>query len=490
MWHANEITSETPTALPPLRKGHPLLAWLVILAAIAFILWHNETAGPLDHQQFDLVVMRLEGRYLVGLAHLDKLLPTGGTPPKRLYEESQRLNRGPYPQRLRFVVLAGELKGPSEAREQLHRLNERFYAVRGDPSREDARTAELLDRLYALRAVEPKAASSLPRKDQEELRQRLGWFGDLALTPAEEGETAERQAVMAPAYRATLSLFLGGVTMLGLGFVGLLFLVTFLVLYYLRCLASGLTTGSPHGGIYAETFAVYLLLFLGLSAAGRYSLKWLELRQGALTIGGLAALGSLAALAWPMLRGLAWRQVRRDIGWTTGRGAWLEPLFGVGGYLMALPMLLLALGLILLLTKLRDLLGWGPSEFDPSNAPAHPIIFWVSNAGWWVWLEVLFVASVVAPVVEETMFRGVLYLSLRETSSRLRPGWSILASALLTSFLFAVIHPQGFLGLPPLMALALCFTLLREWRGTLLPSMIAHGLNNAVATMLLFLLLR
>jgi membrane protease YdiL (CAAX protease family) len=56
------------------------------------------------------------------------------------------------------------------------------------------------------------------------------------------------------------------------------------------------------------------------------------------------------------------------------------------------------------------------------------------------------------------------------------------------SFCFAVIHPQGFLAVPALMALAVAFTLMREWRGTVLPSMIAHGINNAVATLLLFLM--
>ncbi len=57
------------------------------------------------------------------------------------------------------------------------------------------------------------------------------------------------------------------------------------------------------------------------------------------------------------------------------------------------------------------------------------------------------------------------------------------------SFVFAVIHPQGFLAVPLLMSLALAFTLMREWRGTLLPAMIAHGINNAVATAMLFFLM-
>ena len=166
----------------------------------------------------------------------------------------------------------------------------------------------------------------------------------------------------------------------------------------------------------------------------------------------------------------------------------MEPLLGLGCYALALPMLLVGVVLFLVLTKLRDRLGWGPDEFGPSNAPGHPIVFWVGQAGWWVWLEVLFLASVVAPIVEETMFRGVLYRHLRTASGGWRPALSVLFSAVVVSFLFAVIHPQGFLAVPALMALALAFTLMREWRGTLLPSMIAHGINNGVATLLLFLM--
>jgi membrane protease YdiL (CAAX protease family) len=34
--------------------------------------------------------------------------------------------------------------------------------------------------------------------------------------------------------------------------------------------------------------------------------------------------------------------------------------------------------------------------------------------------------------------------------------------------------------MPPLMALAFMFSLLREWRGTLIPGMVAHGVNNGL----------
>ena len=63
----------------------------------------------------------------------------------------------------------------------------------------------------------------------------------------------------------------------------------------------------------------------------------------------------------------------------------------------------------------------------------------------------------------------------------------MLCTATLVSFVFAVIHPQGLEAVPPLMALAFTFCLVREWRGSLVPSMIAHGINNTVVLSFLIL---
>jgi membrane protease YdiL (CAAX protease family) len=87
--------------------------------------------------------------------------------------------------------------------------------------------------------------------------------------------------------------------------------------------------------------------------------------------------------------------------------------------------------------------------------------------------------------MEETMFRGVLHRHLRDATSRFGYALSVLTSGLIVSFLFAVIHPQGWIATPVLMALAMTFTLAREWRGTLLPAMLAHGINNLLATCVL-----
>jgi membrane protease YdiL (CAAX protease family) len=89
------------------------------------------------------------------------------------------------------------------------------------------------------------------------------------------------------------------------------------------------------------------------------------------------------------------------------------------------------------------------------------------------------------------MFRGALYRHLRNaTERRLGRTGSFLASAAVVSFLFAVIHPQGVLAVPALMGLAVGLTVLREWRGSLLPSMMVHGIHNGLTTFVLVQALR
>jgi membrane protease YdiL (CAAX protease family) len=120
------------------------------------------------------------------------------------------------------------------------------------------------------------------------------------------------------------------------------------------------------------------------------------------------------------------------------------------------------------------------SPFDPVSGPAHPIISEFANPNVWLFLQVFFVASVVAPIVEETMFRGVLYRHLREATGWTGTFLSVVFSGTVASFIFAVIHPQGIVAVPALMALAYGFTIAREWRGSLIAPMVAHGINNGV----------
>jgi membrane protease YdiL (CAAX protease family) len=77
------------------------------------------------------------------------------------------------------------------------------------------------------------------------------------------------------------------------------------------------------------------------------------------------------------------------------------------------------------------------------------------------------------------MFRGALYNHVRAKL----PWW---AAALLVGVIFASIHPQGWVGIPLLTAIAMTLATLREWRGSIIAPMTAHACTNAVTlTMLL-----
>jgi membrane protease YdiL (CAAX protease family) len=110
-------------------------------------------------------------------------------------------------------------------------------------------------------------------------------------------------------------------------------------------------------------------------------------------------------------------------------------------------------------------------------SPEHPITDAFSGS-LGVKISAVLLAVVWAPISEEMMFRGLLFPGL---SAWLR--WVL--GALGGAFIFAVIHPQGWAGVPAIMALAMAFSLLRMWRQSLIAPMTAHALNNGILCVLL-----
>jgi membrane protease YdiL (CAAX protease family) len=475
-------TSETQLQEPlQTPRGHPILAWIVILLVCSSMVLVVPEIRPerpeVDQAHLGLVFTSLYARYLVGMADLfgDK---------KAALAQVEMLNRGPVDQRWAFIVLVGDLRGPEQALAKLDALDGEITAQHINLDATDSAIEHALRRLYRDFARHDLDAPSVNAADRELLRERLGWFGELALAPAGDPESPARQAVLRAA-RQTFIVILGGTVLFALAcLAGLMGLLVFVSLLFAGQLPGGLHPPSGHGAIYAETFALYLLLMVGLSLGA----AWLSAGTDSLLLSGVVVLLSLVALVWPVLRGVSWVEVRRDIGLVKGRRPALEPVIGVGCYAMALPMLVLGLiATLLLLTHQTDLgAGSNPAhDFAPSPSPTHPIIGYLVQPGWRLRLEAFFVACIVAPIVEETMFRGVLYRHLRDASVRLGSVMSVIVSATIVSLLFASLHPQGPLAIPALMALAYGLTLAREWRVTLVPGMVAHGINNGL--LLLFL---
>lgn len=477
---------------PLQKKGHTLVAWISIVGlTFIFVMFqllaHDAGAEKATAEKLELLVFEMQARYLIGAG---QSFPE--TRPE-LFESAQVLPHNTVAQRLRFVTIAGELKGPNEALAALEGLQG------------GGQEQSILERLYGDYAEGRWHAPSIALEERTQLVAGLGWFGELALNPLPRrlpfGEAAvpagaapavvlgnqapdfARRAQIVDHAVATFHAVVGAVgAFIFVGLAGFIGLIVFVSLLARHKLESGITPGAAHGGLYAETFAIWLALLLGLQMALIVS----PINLGMLGNGAFLMLGSMAALAWPVLRGIPWAQVRHDIGWSGGRGAKLEPFVGVACYAMSMPLLAIGLIVTFVLLSLQQVLAAGLGQ---QGVPIHPIVEFLANGDAATRIQAVLLASVVAPIVEETMFRGVLYRHLRELTGSWAWLWSVIVSGTVVSFLFAAIHPQGLLAVPALMALAYGFTIAREWRGTLIPSMVAHALNNGLVVGLLILLL-
>ncbi|QDU44904.1 CAAX amino terminal protease self- immunity [Symmachiella dynata] len=476
----------------PVRRGFPRIAWLVILAMVGFVTYmQNGGRGephPLEDEESapQDIIMLLQSRYLVGAASLwqdqDKLTA------HKLYEQAAPLNQGTIEQRLKFAIVAEELAGAEEALSVLSDINDRVETSGFELNNQQLELRDALTALMTDYAAEEWTAPTVTPHQRQLIKDQLGWFGDLALAPKQGANEAARSAIIRSAQQTAIAL-LGSAGLFCLFLmVGIMVLVLFTAAYVTGSVQSAIHCGhSNHAGIYPETFAFWLLLFFVLTQSASYLVQDDRYRTLAMAA---AMFGSLFALAWPRLRGIPWRQIRSDIGWTAGKRPLAEPAIGVGSYIMTIPFLFvgfLASVILMFVTGLVEPVGGGGDEFSPTSLPSHPIVSTVATADWFMVFQLYLVAAIGAPVVEETMFRGVMYRHLRECSHRWGFLLSFLFSALINSFIFAVIHPQGLVAVPALMAIAFGLTLAREWRGTLIPSMIAHGIHNGLLLTVLLL---
>ena len=104
-------------------------------------------------------------------------------------------------------------------------------------------------------------------------------------------------------------------------------------------------------------------------------------------------------------------------------------------------------------------------------------------------VSIYLLAAVAAPVVEETIFRGVLYRHLRDSSRSWAIWLSIGMSGLVSGVIFAAIHPQGWMAIPALGAIGFALALAREWRNSLIAPMLMHALNNGLVITMAMLVL-
>lgn len=162
--------------------------------------------------------------------------------------------------------------------------------------------------------------------------------------------------------------------------------------------------------------------------------------------------------------------LRHGTGWIAGFGLRVRPLpklLGwVGGSVFLCVVTLLAVNVFM--QALTKRLGW--------QSDLQSVVLALQNGSVAVKATIAFTAIVLAPIVEEPLFRGILYQSCRDAGHR----W---AGLVLTSLIFGVVHGN----LPTLLPLSLfgayqCW--LYERTGNLLVCILTHAGFNAVFVLL------
>jgi len=315
--------------------------------------------------------------------------------------------------------------------------------------------------------------------DRESLRSYLGWFAELArrpglLPPAGEASIRKRAFVVF-GVMGVLAVLAAGAFVAGAG----------LLVLHLRRIRTGkvvnaFVPSALRSGILLESFALYL----GILSTSGLAAAFLGSTVGVVGYG----LAVVLPLGWPWVRGISWREFRLAVGLHRGEGFWREVGAGCVGYLGLLAIASIGIVLMLALSFIVEVSNAGPEgaggggDRTFSGPETHPVVGWIYEGNLSVRLACFVLAAGFAPVFEELFFRGAL-------QGYFRGRFRFLVSALMTGLLFAALHPQGAFAIPALAGIGVGFSLLREWRDSLIAPMTAHAINNGCLVITLWGLL-
>lgn len=321
---------------------------------------------------------------------------------------------------------------------------------------------EAQSRLVAL----VKENAQLSNEDSDFLIGQLGWFGDLhAFTLAED--SLKREALSQKVFPEAVSMFQKFTVMLLLLIpLGTLSFCAFGVIVYRLYLGKLQIHYSVERAVAPyclEVFCLYLVSMLALSLVVDWCIKnGVGLTPLTLNLLGVACLPIL--LFWPCFFGVSWKDVRQAIGLRiTGASKFVrDVMIGPFGYFATLTLILL---IVVPYSLVMHAFGVHPEQ------AAHPVVPILLKASNTQTLLILIFGVLVAPAVEEIMFRGCLYGWLRSFCPPV-------AAIFISAVIFAVVHPQGPVGVVPLSVIGISLGFLREWRGSLVSCFIAHACVN------------
>ncbi len=424
-------------------KVHVAVSWFFIIAAIVFIqftIYQKSLERTLEDSVLNMQI-QMSGKYLIGIKQVagkNPLLTNRLTQLEKEYKINQ--NRNKY---LSSIPILAEISGREAALQEIKQM-----AV--DPAGIiDGKNLPIFYRLYN------DGSASL---DSEQLLviKEYGWVGRLALSQDKPDSDPDRQAVLKSAFRMVMLLGLFTIMFMAALVCGVILLIIAIVQLAKGNIKSHLMiTESPLNAL-IEAFAIYLALSTMLPLLMRIIVPGFN----GVILASIFAV--FLPILWPWIRGMGWQDYRNAIGWNSGKGIFREVCAGIAGFIAGLPLLIMALIAVIILIKYTG------------KAPAHPVVLNLSNNPLYLFL----LACIYAPFTEETLFRGALYGYLRSSLT-----W--LVSAITSSLIFAILHPQGWVAIPAIGVIGFNLSAIREWRGSAIASMTAHALNNGSVIMIL-----
>lgn len=322
-------------------------------------------------------------------------------------------------------------------------------------------------------------------------RMELGWYAHLALEALyrRAGMTQAAKGESDAARQTWFAMILLGLLALGVGLLGLALGGGAVVFFFWRRanpnaalprplrFTPPLPLARPQADALYTVFLVYLMAFALVRFGAGWILRPLLAGAGMKMTPAIGMTLSLALMACSLaLPFAAFRRLAARYGLTAAdiglhlRTVWGDIVWGIGGYAVWLPLLWIT---SLLSTWL----------FRGFETPLNPAITEFAGSHNLLLQLLLFAeAALLAPLVEETLFRGVFFRSLM-------PRVGQTGAILIASGVFALLHPQlplGFLGIFTLGAL---FNVLYVLRGSLIPGMVTHAINNGAIFCVLTLVL-
>ena len=476
-----ETTDALDTGHRKMIRGFGGLAWLVVIALTLYVMFN---AFTFQRQQKEVEMSPAEllhpvfmGKLALGMRELGQNQGAARLD-TQLADFLEAVDEGTIEQRFCHAILVNEISGPQDALDAMAELRKKTASAKIEYDEKQNRAENVLIEIF-----EDTLGNNVPdlsQPDREFITKELPWFGELALNTS-ISDTVRRQELIKRAKLTLILVTLGAIVGLGLLLTGLIVLFIFTARILSGSLRNRVVDDSKYGPVYIETFALWFVLFVGISlAVAATGVESLGISTAAIMM-----LMPLSALVWPVVRGIPLNDLLKDVGLEL-KNPLVEVLCGFVAYLAMLPLLLVGALVSFLLLVIMTILQTGPvNDFAPKGVP-HPI----ANEAFqgdliYAMAVILFIVSVLAPLTEEIMFRGVLYRNLRDRSHRMARWASIIFAALFSSLIFAAIHPQGIVGIPVLTVLAFGFCLVRQWRGSLIAPMTMHAMHNTMATSLL-----